>query len=81
MVGEFKKFILRGSFLDLAVGFTVGASFSTVAKSLVEDILMPPIGWILGNADFSNFFLLLQNGETAGPYPTLEAAQAAGAGL
>lgn len=80
MINDFKKFILRGNFVDLAIGFTVGAAFSTVAKSFVEDILMPPIGFILGNTDFADFFILLKEGETvAGPYQTLEAAQTAGA--
>jgi large conductance mechanosensitive channel len=79
MFQDFKKFILRGNFVDLAVGFTVGAGFSTVAKSFVEDILMPPIGFIMGNADFSNFFAVLKDGQQPGPYQTLEAAQAAGA--
>lgn len=80
MINDFKKFILRGNFVDLAIGFTVGAAFSTVAKSFVDDILMPPIGWILGNTDFSNFFILLKPGATEpGPYTTLEAAKTAGA--
>ena len=79
MLQDFKQFILRGNFVDLAIGFTVGAAFSTVAKSFVEDILMPPIGWVLGNTDFSNFFLLLREGTPAGPYRSLEAAATAGA--
>ena len=80
MFEEFKKFIIRGNLVDLAIGFTVGAAFSTVAKSLVDDILMPPIGWILGNTDFSNFFILLKPGPTnQGPYASLEAAETAGA--
>lgn len=80
MFHEFKKFILRGNLVDLAIGFTVGAAFSTVAKSLVDDIIMPPVGWILGNADFSNFFILLKEGtKTAAPYASLEAAETAGA--
>ena len=77
---EFKKFILRGNFVDLAIGFTVGASFSTVAKSFVEDIIMPPVGWLIGNTDFNNLFILLQEGDKQpGPYNTLEAAEMAGA--
>lgn len=76
---EFKKFILRGNLVDLAVGFTVGASFSTVAKSLVTDIIMPPIGYLLGNADFTNLFWVIRPGNPGGPYNTLEAANTAGA--
>ncbi len=80
MFEEFRKFIVRGNLVDLAIGFTVGAAFSTVAKSLVDDILMPPIGWLLGNTDFSNFFILLKEGPTTpGPYASLEAAETAGA--
>lgn len=80
MIKEFKKFILRGNLVDLAVGFTVGAAFSTVAKSLVNDIIMPPIGFLLGNTDFSNLFILLRPGTTtAPPYTSPEAADAAGA--
>lgn len=75
MFKDFKKFILRGNLVDLAVGFTVGASFSTVAKSLVNDIIMPPIAFLLGQSDFSNQFIVLQGGE----YKTLEDAQKAGA--
>lgn len=77
---EFKKFALRGNVVDLAIGFTVGAAFSTVAKSLVEDVIMPPIGLVLGRADFSDLFLLLKAGEEqTSPYATLADAQAAGA--
>lgn len=78
MLKEFKKFVLRGNLVDLAIGFTVGASFSTVAKSLVNDIIMPPIGFLLGNNDFSDLFLILKQGENA-PYETLEKASADGA--
>lgn len=77
---EFKKFVLRGNLLDLAVGFTVGAAFSTVAKSLVNDIIMPPVGLLLGGADFSNFLVVLRPGDSsAPPYATLDDAQTAGA--
>lgn len=79
MFNEFKKFVLRGNLVDLAIGFTVGAAFSTVAKSIVDDIIMPPIGLLLGGADFSDLFILLKKGETAGPYNTLADAQSAGA--
>ncbi len=80
VLGEFRKFALRGSFLDLAIGFTVGAAFTSVVKSLVNDILMPPIGLALGQADFSDLFLVLREGTAQpGPYATLAQAQAAGA--
>lgn len=79
-VADFKKFALRGNLVDLAIGFTVGAAFSTVAKSLVNDILMPPVGLVLGNVDFSDLFLVLRAGsEELPPYVTVEDAQAAGA--
>ena len=77
---ELKKFALRGNLVDLAVGFTVGAAFTSIARSLVDDILMPPIGLALGSTDFSNRFWLLRPGaEQAPPYATLADAQAAGA--
>ena len=80
MIDEFKKFALRGNVIDLAVGFTVGAAFATIARSLVDDIIMPPIGVVLGGVDFSDLFVVLQEGAaTEGPYATLADAQAAGA--
>ena len=82
LIQDFKKFALRGNLLDLAIGFTVGAAFSTVAKSLVDDLIMPPLGLVLGRTDFSDFYVLLRDGPTApGPYATREAAEAAGAVL
>ena len=78
-VGEFKKFALRGNVIDLAVGFTVGVAFTTIVKSLVSDIIMPPVGLLLGQADFANFFWLLKPGTKGEPYETLADAQAAGA--
>jgi large conductance mechanosensitive channel len=79
VVGEFKKFAMRGSIVDLAIGFTVGTAFTTVARSLVDDLLMPPIGLLLGQADFTDLFLVLQAGSEPGPYKTLDAAQESGA--
>lgn len=80
MLQEFKTFIMRGNVLDMAVGVIIGASFGAIAKSLVEDVIMPPIGLLLGNVDFSNLFVVLKEGSTAaGPYATLAAAKAAGA--
>ena len=82
LLKDFKKFALRGNLVDLAIGFTVGAAFSTVAKSLVDDVLMPPLGLLLGRTDFSDFYVLLREGPAApAPYPTREAAEAAGAVL
>ena len=80
ILNDFKKFIMRGNLVDLAIGFTVGAAFTTVAKSLVNDIIMPPIGLLLGNVDFQDLFVVLRDGENQPPpYATIDAAQAAGA--
>jgi large conductance mechanosensitive channel len=79
MLKEFKEFVMRGNVIDMAVGIIVGAAFGTIVKSLVDDIIMPPIGLLLGNIDFSNFFAVLKSGKIAGPYETLAAAKAAGA--
>ena len=80
LISQFKKFAMRGNIVDMAIGFTVGAAFSTIAKSLVNDILMPPIGLALGRADFSDLFWLLREGaEAPPPYATLADAQSAGA--
>ena len=79
MLREFKEFAMRGNVLDLAVGIVIGAAFSTIVKSLVDDMLMPPIGLLLGKVDFSNLFLVLKRGNPAGPYASLAAAKAAGA--
>jgi large conductance mechanosensitive channel len=76
MFEEFKKFVMRGNVIDLAVGVIVGASFTGIVSSLVKDILMPPIGLILGGIDFSDFFLTLKGDRTI---HSLKAAQAAGA--
>lgn len=75
MLREFRDFIMRGNVIDLAVGIVLGAAFGTVVTSFVNDVLMPPIGLLLGGADFANLFITL-SGER---YPTLEAAKAAGA--
>jgi large conductance mechanosensitive channel len=80
LFAEFQKFALRGNLVDLAIGFTVGAAFSTVARSLVDDLIMPPLGLLLGQTDFSDAFLLLKAGTGAPPpYASLEVARAAGA--
>ncbi len=75
MLQEFKAFIARGNVIDLAVGIIIGAAFTAIVNSLVNDIIMPPIGVILGGIDFSNFFITLSKGT----YPTLAEAQKAGA--
>jgi large conductance mechanosensitive channel len=80
MFKEFKAFALRGSVLDLAVGIIIGGAFGTIVKSLVDDVIMPPIGLALGNVDFANLFVLLKTGPNAPPpYPTVAQAHAAGA--
>lgn len=80
MFKEFKAFVMRGSVLDLAVGIIIGAAFGTIVKSLVDDIIMPPIGLALGNVDFANLFVLLKEGPKAPPpYATLADAHTAGA--
>jgi len=72
MLKEFKKFVMRGNVVDMAVGIVIGAAFGTIVKSLVTDIIMPPIGLLLGNVDFANLFVVLKQGETlAGPYVSL----------
>ena len=80
MFKEFKDFAMRGNVLDMAVGIIIGAAFGTIVKSLVADIIMPPIGLLLGNVDFANLFVVLKEGaEVAAPYASLADAQAAGA--
>ncbi len=79
MLKEFKEFTLRGNVLDMAVGIIIGAAFGTIVKSLVADIIMPPIGLLLGGVDFANLFALLKGGDPSGPYASLADAQAAGA--
>jgi large conductance mechanosensitive channel len=80
MLKEFKAFAMRGNVLDLAVGIIIGGAFGTIVKSLVDDVIMPPIGLALGNVDFADLFLLLKAGaKAAPPYATLAEAQAAGA--
>ena len=75
MLQEFKEFALRGNVVDMAVGIIIGAAFSTIVRSLVDDIIMPPIGVVTGGVDFSNMFIALNGGH----YPSLAAARQAGA--
>lgn len=79
MLQEFKKFAMRGNVVDMAVGIIIGGAFGTIVKSLVSDVIMPPIGLLLGGVDFSNLFITLKEGAVAGPYSTLAIAQEAGA--
>lgn len=76
---EFKEFATKGSMLDLAVGVVIGAAFGKIVDSLVKDLIMPPIGLLTGKADFANKFVVLAEGDPAGPYASLDAAQKAGA--
>ena len=79
MMSEFKEFAVKGNVVDMAVGIIIGASFGTIARSLVDDIIMPPIGLMLGDIDFSELYLMLKQGDPAGPYDTIAAAREAGA--
>ena len=76
---EFREFMLRGNVMDMAIGIVIGAAFGTIVKSLVDDVIMPPIGLLLGGVDFANLFVLLKAGSPAPPYASLADAQAAGA--
>jgi large conductance mechanosensitive channel len=75
VLSEFKQFAMKGNVIDLAVGFVVGAAFGKIVSSFTNDVLMPPIGLLLGKVDFSNLFINLSSKE----YPTIAAAKAAGA--
>jgi large conductance mechanosensitive channel len=79
MLKEFKEFAAKGNMLDMAVGIVIGAAFATIIGSLVNDIIMPPIGMVLGGVDFSELFVVIGQGDPAGPYATLAAAKEAGA--
>jgi len=75
MLKEFKEFAMRGSVMDMAVGIIIGAAFGKIVSSLVSDVIMPPIGKLMGGVDFSNLFISLSGGQ----YASLDAAKAAGA--
>lgn len=79
MLKEFKEFAVKGNVVDMAVGIIIGGAFGTIVKSLVADVLMPPLGLLLGDVDFSNLFMILKEGDPAGPYAALDAAKEAGA--
>jgi large conductance mechanosensitive channel len=79
MLKDFKEFITRGNAVSMAVGIIIGIAFASIINSLVSDIMMPPVGLILGGADFSNLFAVLREGAASGPYLSLDAAREAGA--
>ena len=79
MIKEFKEFVARGNVIDLAVGVIIGAAFGAITKSLVDDVVMPVLGLLIGNVDFANRFLTLSPGKLAAPAATLAEAKAAGA--
>jgi len=79
MLKEFREFAMRGNVVDMAVGIIIGAAFGAIVKSLVDDVIMPPIGLLLGSVDFSDLFITLKQGAATGPYATLELAKKAGA--
>lgn len=79
MLKEFKEFALKGNVLDMAVGIIIGSAFTSIVNSLVNDIIMPPVGWLLGGVEFEEFFILVKAGTPAGPYTSLANAQEAGA--
>jgi large conductance mechanosensitive channel len=79
MLKEFKEFAMKGNVIDMAVGIIIGAAFGTIVNSLVQDVIMPPIGLLLGNVDFTNIFAVLKEGKVAAPYTSLAAAKSAGA--
>ena len=74
---EFKEFISRGNVIDLAVGIIIGAAFTSIVNSLVDDVIMPPVGYIMGGIDFSDYYINLSGGD----YPSLAAARDAGAAV
>lgn len=79
MLKEFKEFAIKGNVVDMAVGIIIGAAFTGVVQSLVKDILMPPLGLLMGGMDFSEFFIVLKEGSIPPPYATISAAQEVGA--
>jgi len=79
MLKEFKEFAMRGNVVDMAVGIVIGAAFGAIVGSFVADVIMPPIGLLLGKVDFSNLFVVLKEGTAAAPYASLAAAKEAGA--
>lgn len=81
MIKEFKEFAVKGNVVDMAVGIMIGAAFATMVKSLVEDVLMPPLSLLTGGLDFSDKFIVLRAGASPAPYDSLPQARASGATL
>jgi large conductance mechanosensitive channel len=79
VIKEFKEFAMRGSVLDMAVGIIIGVAFGAIVSSFVTDVLMPPLGLLLGGVDFTNLFVVLKSGQAGAPFASLAAAQEAGA--
>lgn len=79
LLNDFKAFAFKGNVVDLAIGIVIGTAFGGVVQSFVKDLLMPPIGLLLGGVDFSNFFIVMKGGTAPGPYYTIDQAQKAGA--
>jgi large conductance mechanosensitive channel len=79
MLREFREFAIKGNVVDMAVGIIIGAAFGAIVKSLVDDVIMPPLGLLLGRVDFSNMFVVLKPGAPPPPYPTPAVAHEAGA--
>ena len=79
MLKEFREFAMRGNVVDMAVGIIVGAAFGTIVKVLVAEVMMPPLGLLIGDIDFASIFTVLKQGDPVGPYATVEAAKEAGA--
>jgi len=79
MLKEFREFAMRGNVVDMAVGIIIGAAFGGIVSSFVADVIMPPIGLLLGNVDFANLFLVLKEGTLSQPYVSLAGAKKAGA--
>ena len=79
MLKDFRAFITRGNVVDLAVGIVIGVAFAAIVNSFVKDVIMPPIGLLLGNVDFSNLFLVIKQGSVAATFTTVAEAQKAGA--
>ncbi|HEX2165903.1 MAG TPA: large-conductance mechanosensitive channel protein MscL [Longimicrobiales bacterium] len=79
LMKEFKEFAVKGNVVDMAVGIIIGGAFGTIVKSLVDDVLMPPVGLLLGGVDFKDLFAVLRAGDPAPPYVTIADAQASGA--
>ena len=78
-IKEFREFAVRGNVVDMAVGIIIGGAFGTVVKSFVDDVMMPPLGMLVGDVDFQDMIVVLREGSTPGPYETLAAAREAGA--